>query len=170
VTNGPFDGTIGNVALYYKANAKPGNTTITVSAKQRTHVQGTAAEYAGVNTSRPLAATALSAGVGNVATSGLTPSTPAGDVVYGAIEAGQPPVSLTAGPGFSLRTAASDFTAGSEDKVSTTAGPQQASMLLGSSTTWYMVAAALRPDPQSGTTTIATATTTTMRRHHYHVA
>jgi chitodextrinase len=146
-----FGGGTGDVALYYVANARAGPTTITISADNATYLQGTASEYAGISPTNPLAATAVSAATSATATSGPTPSVPAGDLVYGAVQTGVPPGSEAAGSsdGYAatLRTQVSDGTDGSEDVLSGAAGQQAPSMWLSTSTNWFMVGAVFTPAP-----------------------
>jgi hypothetical protein len=145
----PFRGTHGDVALYYLANAKAGTTTLTITAPAATYIQGTASEYRGVATSNPLVTAARAKGTGTAASSGATGSVPAGDLVYGALQTGKAPGSVTAGSSqgvqFTTRTALANWTDGSEDILSSAAGAQQATLSLGTSTKWFMVGAAFAP-------------------------
>ncbi len=140
----PFSGTVGDVALYYVLHAKPGATTVTVSAAQPTYLQATVNEYTGIGS---LDAAAEGAGSGNAPSTASTIPVGAGDVLFGAVQTGGTPGAMTAGASdgvpFTVRTQSGAV--GSEDLLSTAAGTQTGLMSLANSTNWFAVVAAFKP-------------------------
>jgi RHS repeat-associated protein len=136
----------GDVALYYLPNsaAAPSGLTITVSATNATYLQGAPAEYSGVATSSPLDQAVVASGSSTSADSGLTPSTGAGELVYGGMTTTNNAGTLTPGSSqgvsFTLRAQSSNGNEGFEDVLSSAAGQQHAGFTFPTSTPWFMVA------------------------------
>ena len=153
-TRGPsetFTSGTGDIALEYVANSKaaPNGLTITVSASAAAYLQEAIAEFSGVSTSSPLAATNVGTGSNSAITIGPTASVPSGDLLIGAtITAGQPG-SVNAGSSqgvpFEMDVQNGSASANLEDILATAAGPQTATETLGSASTSYTVVAAFSP-------------------------
>jgi hypothetical protein len=94
-----WNGTAGDIALFYVANAAaaPGGLTITMTAGTTTYLQGAPAEYSGVAAVNPLDQAVAAKGSGTTADSGLTPATSAGELVYGGMTTTNGPGTLTPG-------------------------------------------------------------------------
>ncbi len=145
-----FNSGTGDIALYYLANSKASaaGLTITISAPSTTYLQGSTAEYSGVASVNPQDQLVVARGTGTTAGAGPTGLVAAGELVFGAINTGGSPSSLTPGSSqgqpFSLRAKTSSGSAGAEDVVSSAAGTQSSSFTLGAATDWYMVVATFR--------------------------
>jgi hypothetical protein len=123
----------GHVELYYLANSKAGNITVTVNAAEAV----TIAEYSGVATTSPVDQSATKAGVvsGSSTTAGPTTSTAAANELVIGIS-GQTNVGsgYTAGTGFTLRASATfnwDYVNGLEDALSSSTVGQSMTMKTG---------------------------------------
>lgn len=150
-----FDGNSGDEALFYVANAKAGNTTVSVSAASGTYLQATAAEYAGVTASSPLDQAQQSYGSGAAMTTPSTAAVPAGELVYSAVVTGTSFGSATPGStggvAFQMRAQTSDIAA--EDVLASSAGAQQGAMTFSQPADWNAVVATFKPAKGSGTPT-----------------
>ena len=153
-TRGPsetFTSGTGDIALEYVANsnAAPNGLTITVAASTAAYLQEAIAEFSGVSTSSPLAATNVGTGSNSAITMGPTASLPSGDLLIGAtITAGQPGsvnVGSSQGVPFEMDVQNGSASANLEDILATAAGPQTATETLGSPSTSYTVVAAFSP-------------------------
>jgi chitodextrinase len=139
----------GDIALYYVTASRPSvsGLAITISASNPTYLQGSAAEYSGPAGSVP-DQVAVGRGASSSASAGPTPATPAGELVFGAINSGGSPGSLTPGSSqgqaYSVRSATGSGSSASEDILSSTAGTQTSGFALGAATDWYMVVATFR--------------------------
>ena len=150
-TRGPsetFTTGTGDIALEYVANtqAAPNGLTITVSASAPAYLQEAIAEFRGVSTVNPLAASALGSGSSAAVSMGPTASVPSGDLLIGAtITAGQPGSVLAGssqGVPFAMDVQNGSASANLEDILATAAGPQTATETLGAASTSYTIVAA----------------------------
>ena len=148
----------GDAALYYKANAAAGDITITVSTTSAAYIQATVSEYAGIDPISPL--DKVTTGFGSGATGSVGPTDALGaadELVYVATSNGATVSSMTAGPGFALRS--SNDATGEEDAIASSTAGQSGSFSFASSTDWNMVVATFRPagSPSCTPTTCAAA-------------
>jgi hypothetical protein len=146
-TEGPACGV---VSIWYKANAKPGTTTVTLTAATADLVRIDAAEYAGVATANPLDAASCSQQTGAAVTIASTAAVPAGELAFAGAVTGSNPVTVTAGNinglAASLRTQMTTVngTIADEDVTSTAPGQQNASMTLSVSGGWSAAVATFK--------------------------
>ena len=132
----PF-GSSGDNALYYLAGsaASPAGTTITITAPSAAYLQGTVAEYSGVDTTAPLEAVAVGSGVSTAVRTATTNAVSAGDLVYSALvtgsSAGGDTPGSSAGVGYTARAAIASGSAYEQDITSSAAGAQVGAATLG---------------------------------------
>ena len=150
-TRGPsetFTSGTGDVALEYVANAMaaPQGLTITVTASAPAYLQEAIAEFSGVSTVNPLAASLVGNGTNAGVSMGPTASVPSGDLFIGATITSGQPGSVVAGSSqgvpFAMDVQNGSASANLEDILATAAGPQTATETLGSASTSYTIAAA----------------------------
>jgi chitodextrinase len=145
-----WNGTTGDIALYYVANAKPAPSglTITVASTSGTYLQAAVADYSGVATVSPLDQVKVAKGTSTSADSGLTPAVQSGELIFGGMVATNGAGNLTPGTsqgvGFVERAQSSSGTQGEEDIVSGTAGQQHAGFTFPASVPWFMVCATFK--------------------------
>jgi hypothetical protein len=146
-----WNGTAGDIALYYFANAAaaPGGLTITISATNATYLQGSPAEYSGVAAVNPLDKVVIAKGSGTSADSGLTAATGAGELVYGGMVATNGAGTVTPGSSQGVTfVKRAQSTSGSQvlfDIVTSAAGQQHSALTFPNSVPWFIVCAVFRP-------------------------
>ena len=143
---GPTSGTGLRQSIYYAKNIAAGGNTVTVNFNQAAaFVDIRALEYSGLDTVSPLDVTAGAAGSGTTGNSGAATTTTAKELIVGA---GMTATRFTrAGTGFTLRTITSPDADIAEDKVTTTAGSNNATGPTSSSGPWVMQIATFRGAP-----------------------
>jgi hypothetical protein len=148
-------------AIWYRANAAAGATTVTASGTTSGPIRAVIAAYSGIATSAPLDGTACNTGTGTTATTGSTASVAAGELAFAGIGTFNSPITVTAGAGATLRTqfTGANGTSADEDVLSTAAGTQNKSFTLnpGSAGGWAACIATFKP---TGTPPPPTCTTT----------
>ncbi len=144
-----WNGTSGDIALYYVANAAAAaGLTITVAATNPTYLQAAVDEYSGVAATNPLDQVSIGKGAGTSADSGMTAAVGAGELVFGGLVATNAAGALTPGSSqgvsFVERAQSSSGTQGEEDILSTVAGQQHAGFTFATSVPWFMVCAVFK--------------------------
>jgi hypothetical protein len=123
-------------SLWYRQNAKPGKTTVTVSGATSGPLRAVLGEYSGVATSSALDQTSCNQGTSASVTTGATASVSTGDLLYAGVGAFQNPITITGGSSngvtATLRTqfSGTNGTSAEEDVTSTASGAQNASFTL----------------------------------------
>jgi len=145
-----WNGTAGDIALFYVANAAAasGGLTITITAGTATYIQGAPGEYSGVAAVNPLDQAVAAKGSSTSADSGFTPATGAGELVYGGMTTTNGPGTLTPGVsqgvGFVKRAQSTSGSESLEDVVASAAGQQHAAFTFTTSTPWFIVCAVFK--------------------------
>src|SRR5213593_549149 len=143
----------GDIALYYRENSQgaPSGMTITVSACSAAFLQGTVADYSGVDLAGSLDQIVAARGDGTAVDTGATAAVDAGELVFAALVTSPAPGSVTPGSSlgvpYTARAQTSNGSAFEEDITSSAAGAQQGTANLGAATDWYAVCAVFHPYP-----------------------
>ncbi len=145
-----FSNGSGDVALYYvKSTAAASGVTVRIAAASPTYLQGSAGDYGGGAVPGSLVGSAVASGNGTAASSGPTPTGPAGALVVTALITGGNPGAVTPGPTAgatpTVRAATGSGSVVLADVRGASAGQQAGAFTLGTATDWYAMAAVFAP-------------------------